>query len=620
MTALGAADEALREVNPPLMLWVLLGLLALMAVGSPWVLRWLERRGGSLGSLVTLCAIWGTVGVGLAVLYAVFDLNIEQHGTLLWTVVTATALLGSTWVARRWRRVVWPELLVATVLVLEGSGLWLLLTEENPGLSDPAVRALLVAPAVIGLAGYFGASMGYLIWGEGERDLSLGYEALVGRRFLLSKASPVLSTVTAISLFGVALGVWLVIVPLAVLAGFEHDLQDKIIGAGSHVVVERHEGRSFELEPGVLEEIQSVPGVVAASPFLQGEVALASRSNYTGGLLLGIDPARSPAVLSVLRDNLISGSLEALSGEGEPSSADSEPEDKLDEPGEEEDMGFAPPQAIPAVILGTEMRKSLTVQPGEKVTVLSPLLEELTPLGPIPASRPFRQAGVFASGMYETDARFAFANINAVRQFFELGPRHVSGIHVAVADPEHADRIGAAVAAKLGTGPCAEGQTQRCGWRAVDWKSRNQTLFAALKLERVVAFVVLVFIILVASFSIVNTLTMSVIEKQKEISILKTMGARDAGIMKLFLVQGMLVGTVGIVLGSALAVGTVAALKVIGVWIPTSVYYIDSLPVHLEWTDVVLVVLAAILIVWDFAVFPALRGSKLLPVEGLRDG
>ena len=148
----------------------------------------------------------------------------------------------------------------------------------------------------------------------------------------------------------------------------------------------------------------------------------------------------------------------------------------------------------------------------------------------------------------------------------------------------------------------------------------NRNLFSALRLEKIAMFIILVLIILVASFSIVNTLTMSVIEKRKEIAILKTIGAQDVGIMKLFLVQGMLVGAFGTLIGAVVAVASAILLKRFGVGIPGEVYYIDSLPVHVGAGDVMLVVLAALIIVWDFAVFPALSGSRLKPVEGLRDG
>lgn len=575
---------------------------------------WLAKRGGSLRVTLALTAAMGASGGLLWLTFTLLGLNIEQHTGLMWIWVGVTAVVTGGLSAALTHRVRTIELVMATLALLEGAALFLVMLGDDPGLSDPPVRALLVAPAAIGLGAYFGASIGYLLWGDhGGADLAIGYEAMVGRRFLLSKASSVLSTVTTISVVGVALGVWLVIVALAILAGFEYDLQSKIIGANAHIALQRDGGRSFALPPGTLDRIDAVEGVVASAPYLQAEVAIASRTNFTGALLFGIDAVRSPKVLAVLEKDLQLGSLQPLVEEGLPPP----------EAAPASDDGLPPPAPLPNLVIGVEMKKSLNVNDGDRLTVLSPLLETLTPLGPVPATRPFRAAGVFSSAMYEFDARFAYATIAAVRQFFQVGEHHVSGVQIRADDPAHADRVGARVAAMLGAEPCPPGQTATrfdCGWEALDWKTRNQTLFAALKLERVVAFVVLVFIILVASFSIVNTLTMSVIEKQKEIAILKTMGARDVGIMKLFLVQGMAVGVFGTILGAAGALATVAGLETFGFWIPGAVYYIDSLPVHLEASDVILVVLAALLIVWDFAVFPALRGSKLEPVEGLRDG
>ena len=255
------------------------------------------------------------------------------------------------------------------------------------------------------------------------------------------------------------------------------------------------------------------------------------------------------------------------------------------------------------------MAKSLNVMVGDRVNVISPILEVLTPFGPAPRILGFEVAGIFATKMYEYDARFAYTTLDAARHFFMREPDFVTGIHVKLHDPNSVGAVHRMVKEELGE-----------KFESKGWMERNQTLFSALKLERVVAFVVLAFIILVASFSIVNTLTMSVIEKQKEIAILMTMGARAVGIMKLFLVQGLMIGGFGALIGGAGGAATAWGIKEFGLWIPDDVYYIDSLPVHLEGSDVLMVVLAALLIVWDFAVFPALRGSQLQPVEGLREG
>jgi lipoprotein-releasing system permease protein len=238
------------------------------------------------------------------------------------------------------------------------------------------------------------------------------------------------------------------------------------------------------------------------------------------------------------------------------------------------------------------------------------MLEVLTPVGPAPKSRGFRVVGVFSSKMYEYDSRFAYVDIEMARVFFELSKGQVTGLQVQTPAPDLAPDVVLALKPAL----------QSFKLEARDWRRRNQTLFAALELERVIAFIVLAFIILVASFSIVTTLAMSIIEKRQEIAILKTIGARSTGIMKIFLTQGMAVGGLGTLMGGICGLITVSGLEQLGLWIPDEVYYIDSLPVHLSVADLVVVMVAALLIVWDFAIFPALQGASLEPVEGLREG
>ena len=256
------------------------------------------------------------------------------------------------------------------------------------------------------------------------------------------------------------------------------------------------------------------------------------------------------------------------------------------------------------------MARALSIQVADDVRVISPTLEVLTPLGPAPKSRGFRVVGIFSSKMYEYDSRFAYVDLGVAREFFDLPAKSVTGIQVQAPTPETAPQVVTALEPVL----------RQSGLQARDWRSRNQTLFAALELERVIAFIVLAFIILVASFSIVTTLAMSIIEKRKEIAILKTMGARSTGIMKVFLTQGMVVGGLGTLMGGVIGMVTVSGLEHMGLWIPDEVYYIDSLPVHLSIADLVVVTVAALLIVWDFSIFPAMQGAQLEPVEGLREG
>ncbi len=281
-----------------------------------------------------------------------------------------------------------------------------------------------------------------------------------------------------------------------------------------------------------------------------------AQSNYTGSaLLVGIDPYRAPKVLQVL-NQVIRGSLDDLKPPLDPGTVENENPD------------FAPPARTAGIIIGRELAASSPLPIGERVRVRSPLLEGLTPVGVAPKSVGLQVVGIFSSKMYDYDAHLAFVTIDEARRFFEIGPHAATGVQILTVDPERSDLIG--------NDAVANAVSSKDKLHLIDWKARNATLFSALKLERVVAFVVLAFIILVASFSIVNTLTMTVIEKKKEIAILKTMGATDAGIMKIFITQGMLVGCFGIAGGIIGARAAVTGLS--KVWLPNDVYYIDALP------------------------------------------
>lgn len=562
-----------------------------------------SRRGWDRPLALSLSLGFSSAGAAIALSFPAFGLDLEHDDELLWSSISLVAALVAG-VASAWRkRTAGWELLSAIGVVLLGSSA-LAAEQSGQGLASAPIRALLIAPPVLLLCGYFGSSMGFLIRGSGETDAQWGYESAIGRRFLLSKASQVVSTVTAISVVGVSLGVAIVMISLAILAGFETELREKIIGAHAHALLQRNDRRPFVLGSQELEVIRTTKDVVASAPVIESEVAVASRSNYVGALMMGVDPERSRSVLTIL-ESIIEGSIDPLTQE-----VGRAPEAEGDQESADTESEFAPPRALPHIVIGIEMARSLSVRPGDTVRLLSPTLGTLTPMGIAPKSLGFKVAGIFSSKMYEQDAKLAFVSTETARDFLEIPKDSVTGMMLQVEDPDFSDRVGQDLRMRLGTAP----------FTVVDWKSRNQTLFAALKLERVVAFVVLAFIILVASFSIVNTLTMSVIEKRKEIAILKTMGARDVGIMKIFLVQGLTVGAFGTLLGAGIGLAIVGLLEAFGFWIPDDVYYIDSLPVHLEPQDAILVVVAALLIVWNFAVFPALRGSQLSPVEGLRDG
>ncbi len=563
--------------------------------------------------------------LGGATVFIGAGLSLERNIGWFWALAAILSAIVGFRLARRSGAVPVKALFGAFAIFmgLAGAAAWWF--GDGGGLASAPVRALLLSPAVLTLCGYFGLSLGYLYSVREYRPrggkshlagLFSGYEGFLARRFMLSNASPVLSMVTGISVLGVALGVWLVTVSLGILSGFEGDLRRKIIGTEAHAVLTTSNEDVFDWQNKYEMLLTQQTGVVAVSPFVSTEVGVASRANYSGVKLVGVDPKRSNLVLDVFK-GIETGEAWASSKLPAPSARSSLLQDEK-QPGhpshKAEIARFTPPTPLPGVVVGVELARSLNVHVGDIIRVVSPSAQVLTPVGPIPRSQGFKVDAVFSSKMYEFDARLAYTTLAAARRFMGIGQNAVTGAQVRLDDPEDAPTIAPLLGRVLRNAGAAKSIVAR------DWRSRNQSLFAALQLERAVAFVVLAFIILVASFSVANTLAMAIVEKQAEIAILKTIGAPKQEIMKLFLFQGLLVGGIGTVIGAICGVATLLGLQRFNLWIPDEVYYIDALPVEMEPVDVVVVVIAALLIVWDFAVMPALRGAQLEPARGLREG
>ena len=264
----------------------------------------------------------------------------------------------------------------------------------------------------------------------------------------------------------------------------------------------------------------------------------------------------------------------------------------------------APDVQLPGLIIGPELAKSLQVDLGDEVNVVTPNAE-MGPMGPIPRSRPFKIVGIFYSGMYEYDANFAYTAIEDAGDF--LNVKGATGIELKTVSVNEAELIAHELQAAMG--PSID---------VLDWKELNRSLFYALKLEKIAMFVVLTFIILVASFSIVAMLIMIVIEKGREIAILKSMGASNAGVMRTFVFQGLVIGSVGAAIGLGLGLGICYFLETVGFPLNSEVYYINTLPVDVDVVEVTLVVVCAIIISLLATVYPSIQAARLNPVDGLR--
>ncbi|MEW6076533.1 MAG: lipoprotein-releasing ABC transporter permease subunit [Thermodesulfobacteriota bacterium] len=411
------------------------------------------------------------------------------------------------------------------------------------------------------------------------------YELLISRRHLMApRRNAFVSFITLLSVVGVVIGVMALIIVIAVMSGFENDIKKRILGVESHIVLFHHSGEIYDFVQ-VVDEIERMDQVVNAQPFIVTQVMLRSASGVTGGVLRGIDPGRAGASMSIFE------SIRPL-------------DDKLTRSGDNEENAGKPP----GIILGKELAGRLGVKTGDVVyLVLS--MGALSPVGHMPAVKRFEVTGIFEAGMHDFDSTFAFVHLSEAQRVLHMN-NTVSGIEIRVKDIYKARSVAEAIISRLGY-----------PYYARDWMTMNQNLFAALKLEKTVMFIILTLIVLVAAFNIASSLIMIVMNKKKEIGILKAMGATRKSIRRIFVFEGMLIGGVGTLLGVALGVVACLLLKRYHfIELSSDVYYITTLPVQLEWLDVSIIAGAALTICYLATLYPSSQASKVNPVEAIRYG
>ena len=412
----------------------------------------------------------------------------------------------------------------------------------------------------------------------------MSFETFIGRRYLRAKQKQAfISLITILSVAGVALGVMALIVVIAVMTGFEADLKTRILGGQPQVMILRH-GGAFTQYREILQNVEKTPGVEAATPFIYAQIMLRSKNGAAGAVLRGIDPESAGRVVKTLQDVDLPSSADVKSTPGSP-----------------------PP--IPGIVLGRELAKNLAVVEGDSIYLISPR-GMISPIGHVPTMRQFKVTGFFESGMYDYDQTFAYINIRDAQKIMRLGDS-VTGLDVRVTELYDAGQIAQSIADKLGF-----------PYYARDWMQLNRNLFKALKLERRVMFIILTLIVLVAAFNIASSLIMMVMGKTRDIAILKAMGATERSIRKIFVFNGMVIGTCGTLLGLCLGLILCFLLKHINVHeLAGDIYYFtSSLPVKLEFTNVISIIAAALLICFLATLYPAHQASKLNPVEAIRHG
>lgn len=429
--------------------------------------------------------------------------------------------------------------------------------------------------------------------------MKLPFQLLIGLRYVRSRRqigqdNRFISFISGLSMVGIALGVAALIVVLSVMNGFQKELRSRILGVTSHIEVVGMDG-ALQNWQQVAAQALTVPRVLAAAPYVQGQVMLNGRnqeagdgpvfpgSGVRGAVIRGIDPQQENTVAD-FNTHMKSGTLDSL------------------QPG-----SFR-------IVLGSDLARALGVTVGDRVTVIAPE-GVVTPAGVIPRVKSFEISGIFEFGMFEYDSGLALTDLQDAQVLFRLG-QTVTGVRLKVDDPFSAPQIARSIAPELSEPAYL-----------IDWSRKHANFFRAVQIEKRMMFLILFLIVAVAAFNIVSTLVMAVTDKRGDIAILRTLGASRGSIALIFMVQGALIGLIGLVLGVAggvalaLNIDTVvpAIERLFGIhFLSREVYFISELPSDLQWDDVITISITAFVLTLLATLYPSLRAARVQPAEALR--
>jgi lipoprotein-releasing system permease protein len=403
------------------------------------------------------------------------------------------------------------------------------------------------------------------------------FELHIALRYLLARRKQAfISVISLISTLGVGVGVMALIIALALTTGLQGEMRDRLLGAMAHVYVWKAMGPDDYHEE--IAKIREIDGVAAVGPAILGKAVITSGVETSFINIKGIDPALEPDVTDI-RQALRKGSLESIQPpvEGE----------------------------LPGILIGDKLANALAVDVGDTVSLLTPQSGTLTPMGLMPRSRPARVAGIFSLGMLEFDSEWGFIPLEFAARLLGSGQEF---FWVRADDVNEAPAVSTRIMQELGT-----------GYTAQNWQEMNESLFAALWMEKMVISITISLIVAVAALQIVASLVLMVMEKSRDIGILKTMGTSSSRISVIFMLQGLIIGVIGTVVGAALALALCWVLDTYRlVRIPMDVYQVTYVPFVVQPADFVVVVVSAIVICFLATIYPSRQAARLDPVQALR--
>lgn len=407
----------------------------------------------------------------------------------------------------------------------------------------------------------------------------MNFELFVCLRYLkATKKQGFISLISIISVAGVALGVTALIVVIAVMTGFGEEFRDKILGVNSHIVVQQFGGSLHDAEH-IIDLTQKHKEVTGVMPYVYGQSMITTGQGGSGCVVRGIDPQSAKSVLS-LPDQLTEGDISSLE--------------------------INKSTITPGIIIGIQLARQLRVAMGDRIRLLSPS-GTLSPIGILPKVKTLEITGIFETGMFEYDSSLVYIPLQTAQTFFQTeGAIH--GLEVTVENIDRAGFIAEDLRKSLGN-----------MFIVKDWMSMNKNLFSALKLEKTAMFVILTLIVLVAAFNIVSTLIMVVLDKTKDIAILKAMGANKKQILRIFMYEGLIIGFTGTIIGLVSGLGICKILeKYKLIELPGNVYPMTTLPIKILPMDITIIALSAIIITLLATIYPAWKGANIEPAKALR--
>ncbi|WP_419663916.1 LolC1: lipoprotein-releasing system transmembrane protein [Desulfosarcina variabilis str. Montpellier] len=413
----------------------------------------------------------------------------------------------------------------------------------------------------------------------------MSFVTFVSGRYLRTRQKRAfISLITVLSIAGVSVGVMALIVVIAVMAGFESDLKQRIMGIRPHMVITQKTG-DFDNYQRLIRQLTPTKGIETASAFISTQVVLRTDTRVAGAVMKGVQVTADASGISGVDTQLLASPSDTAT-----------PQNHKKKP------------SLPRIIIGKELAASLGVIRGDTVYIISPR-GMLSPIGHMPAMVRFQVVDLFSSGMYEFDGTLCFVDLIQAQRMLKMSDS-VSGIEIRV---DNIDRV-SQIAGKIES--VIDGD-----YSVKDWKQLNRNLFSALRLEKTVMFIIQALIVLVAAFNIAGSLVMMVMEKRKDIAILKAMGATSRSIGRIFVIKGLMIGLMGIALGTSAGVGLCTLQARYGlVHLPADVYYITTLPVNLKLFDVLLIAVSALLICLAATLYPARQAARVNPVEAIRHG